>query len=270
MRPPSSGQPSAACSGHVARMCDQGPDDGDVERDDQERPDRVVGDEQEVGHHAERGARDPDDATPQLTPENAETGAGDEHTQQEVEPTPRGEVERVDVVGRRDVEVVVHDGGETGERLPHTDDYHHRTGEDAETARPRRLVLIPVRRRTRRAICTHGASSGRVRQRTIVTAAAVAGLARLGGTVPRPERTTVSSAPATGAAGPAPAARGTVTPADVVASSSVVVDALMRASAQRARGSMSTSSARLRGERPGSRQDGDGGGEMHSPPPPPR
>ena len=61
-------------SDRLATVGRQGPDDAGVQRDDQQGPERVVGDEPEVGDHAQGGQDDTDDACPRLALQHREPG----------------------------------------------------------------------------------------------------------------------------------------------------------------------------------------------------
>src|SRR5829696_4437351 len=130
----------AAVGGH-------GPDDEDVQGDDQQRPERVVGDEQEVGDGAEHGQGD--GRGPGPGPARQQPPAGDGHHQpdQQVDPAPGGGVELEGVVAGGDIELVLEDGDQTLQGLEDTRHDHHDRGEQDEP--DRRPACLPARTRVR-------------------------------------------------------------------------------------------------------------------------
>ena len=80
-----------------------GPDHKDVQGDEEQRPERVVGDEQEVGDGAEHGQDDRHRARPGPPREQPPAGEGHQQPDQQVDPAPGGGVELEQVVagGRR-------------------------------------------------------------------------------------------------------------------------------------------------------------------------
>ena len=108
-RESSAAGPLGAFAGHAFG---QGPDDGDVEGDDEHRPQWVVGDEQEVVEHHEADDDDAHDARPGGTGEQSGTDQDDKDAEEQVDPAPGGGVELEGVVDGVDVELVVDDGDE--------------------------------------------------------------------------------------------------------------------------------------------------------------
>src|SRR5215217_5267529 len=87
-----------------------GPDHQDVEGDDQQRPERVVGDEQEVGDRAEHGQGDGHGPGPGPARQQPIAGEGHRQPEQQVDPAPGGGVELEQVVAGGDIELVLEDG----------------------------------------------------------------------------------------------------------------------------------------------------------------
>jgi len=88
----------------VHREC---PDDRDVPSDDHNRPRGVVREEHEVGDEAQPHERDPDESAPLLPADDRDTRESDQHTREQVNPAPGGQVERVELLRRAREDVVV-------------------------------------------------------------------------------------------------------------------------------------------------------------------
>jgi hypothetical protein len=86
-----------------------GPDHEDVQGDDQQRPERVVGDEQEVGDGAEHGQGDGHRPGPGPARQQPPAGEGHQQAEHQVDPAPGGGVELEQVVAGLDVELVLED-----------------------------------------------------------------------------------------------------------------------------------------------------------------
>src|SRR4029450_6104920 len=76
----------------LAPVGGDGPDDEDVDGDDGQRPERVVGDEQEVGDGAEHGHGDPDDPGPGAAGQQPPAGERHDQPDHQVDPAPDGGV----------------------------------------------------------------------------------------------------------------------------------------------------------------------------------
>src|SRR5215211_7099228 len=87
-----------------------GPDDEDVQGDDQQRPERVVGDEQEVGDGAEHGQGDGRGPGPGAARQQPIAGEGHHQAEDQVDPAPGGGVELEQVVAGGHIELVLEDG----------------------------------------------------------------------------------------------------------------------------------------------------------------
>src|SRR5215203_1693144 len=125
----------AAVGGH-------GPDDEDVQGDDEQRPERVVGDEGEVGDGAEHGQDDRHRARPGPPRQQPPAGEGHQQAEDQVGPAPGGGVELEEVVAGGDVELVLEDGDEPLDGLEHPGhDHHDRREQDEPDGRPARLPL---------------------------------------------------------------------------------------------------------------------------------
>src|SRR5215211_7323471 len=125
----------------LAAVGGQGPDHEDVHGDDQHRPERVVGDEQEVGRGAECRQGDADDPRPGLPREQPPAGESHNQAEHQVDPAPGGGVELEGVVAGGDVELVLEDRDQALQGLPGADHEHHDRGEDGEADRPAAGVL---------------------------------------------------------------------------------------------------------------------------------
>src|SRR5215207_5109183 len=95
----------AAVGGHS-------PDDKDVQGDDEQRPERVVGNEGEVGDRAEHGQGDRHRPGPGPPRQQPPAGEGHQQPDQQVDPAPGGGVELEQVVAGGDVELVLEDADE--------------------------------------------------------------------------------------------------------------------------------------------------------------
>jgi len=121
---------------HVPAASCQGPDQGRVQRDDHQRPDGVERDEHEVGDHTQRRQHDRGRIAPAATLQNDHSGSGDEDPEQQDQPTPSGDVERVGVSGWGGVQTVADHGREPGQELPQTEHEHDGDGKDRVTVQP--------------------------------------------------------------------------------------------------------------------------------------
>src|SRR5918994_4319153 len=132
-----------------------GPDHEDVQGDDEQRPERVVGDEQEVGDGAEHGQGDGRGPGPGAARQQPPAGEGHQQAEQQVDPAPAGGVELEQVVAGGDIELVLEDRDEALQRLPDAD--HDHRGEQNEAHRPAAGGLVwPTRRRIlRRPLLSH-------------------------------------------------------------------------------------------------------------------
>src|SRR5690349_16354625 len=99
----------------------QRPDDPDVGGDDQDRPERIVRQEEEVVDRAQHRQRERDDRRPGLAGEEREAGQGHEDAEDQVDPAPLGDVEAQEVVARQRVELVVADRRDAVDDLEGTD-----------------------------------------------------------------------------------------------------------------------------------------------------
>src|SRR6478752_4178444 len=120
-------------AGDVAAVHRQRPDDQHVQGDDDQAPDRVVGQPYEVQHGAERGDGDADGAGPDGAVEDEEPGDQDEQADEQVDPAPGGQVELEDPFLADDVEVVVEQGDQALHRVERADHDHRDAGEDDES-----------------------------------------------------------------------------------------------------------------------------------------
>jgi uncharacterized membrane protein HdeD (DUF308 family) len=114
----------------------QRPDHPDVEPDHDQRPDRVVRDEEEVGERAQHREHDRRHSGPRLAGEQAQARGEDGDADDQVDPAPGGDVEVECVVACDDVELVVEDGDEPREDLEDPRERHQRRGEGDRTERP--------------------------------------------------------------------------------------------------------------------------------------
>ena len=121
---------------HVSVVGRQSGDHEHVQRDDQDRPDGLIGDEEEVPDRAERRERDADDPRPGRALEDPVAGADHDHAADQVDPAPGGRVELVRVVRADDEELVVDDRRESGEGMEDADQHQHHAGEHDESDRP--------------------------------------------------------------------------------------------------------------------------------------
>jgi hypothetical protein len=112
-----------------------GPDDKDVQGDEEQRPERVVGDEQEVGDGAQHDQGDPDHPGPGAARQQPPAGEGHQQPDQQVDPAPGGGVELEQVIAGGDIELVLEDRDEPLQRLEHADHDHHDRGEQDEPDR---------------------------------------------------------------------------------------------------------------------------------------
>src|SRR4051794_31397101 len=116
----------------------QRPDHPDVEGDDDERPPRVVREEEEVRDRAQHRERDRGHAGPRAIAEEGGAGHYEEDAENEVDPAPGRDVEVERVVLRRHEELVVDQRSEAREDLERADQEEHRGGERDAAHRPRR------------------------------------------------------------------------------------------------------------------------------------
>src|SRR5918993_758493 len=82
----------------VATVEGHRPDDGDVEGDNEDAPHGVMRQPGEARHHADRGHDHGNGPGPERSAEQRETGEGDEHAEEEVDPAPGRDVELEDVL----------------------------------------------------------------------------------------------------------------------------------------------------------------------------
>src|SRR5215211_933025 len=154
------------------------PDHEDVQGDDDQRPERVVGDEQEVGDGAEHGQGDGRGTGPGPARQQSPAGEGHQQPEDQVDPAPGGGVQLEQVVAGGDIELVLEDGHQALQRLPDADHDHHEAGEQNEAHRPAAggLVWSTRGRILRRPLLSHlpFPSSG------ALPAAAIIGSAGLG------------------------------------------------------------------------------------------
>src|SRR5918994_3833095 len=87
-----------------------GPDHEDGQGEDERRPERVVGDEQEVGDGAEHGQDDRHRPGPGPPREQPPAGEGHDQPQDQMRPAPGGGVELEGVVAGGHIELVLEDG----------------------------------------------------------------------------------------------------------------------------------------------------------------
>src|SRR5215213_7958236 len=130
--------PGPAGSGRFAQVASvggDGPDDKDVQGDDQQRPERVVGDEQEVGDGAEHGQGDGRGPGPGPARQQPIAGEGHQQADHQVNPAPGGGVELEGVVAGGDIELVLEDGDQTLQGLEDPRHDHHDRGEQDEPDR---------------------------------------------------------------------------------------------------------------------------------------
>src|SRR5215203_4889914 len=131
----------------VAAVGGHGPDDEDVQGDDQQRPERVVGDEQEVGDRAEHGQGDGRGPGPGPARQQSPAGEGHHQPDQQVDPAPGGGVELEGVVAGGHIELVLEDGDQALQGLKDTRHDHHDRGEQDEP--DRRAARLPACSRVR-------------------------------------------------------------------------------------------------------------------------
>src|SRR5918993_169770 len=113
-----------------------GPDHEDVQGDDEQRPERVVGDEQEVGDGAEHGQGDGRGPGPGPARQQPVAGEGHDQAEDQVDPAPGGGVELEQVVAGGHIELVLEDGDQALQGLEDADHDHHDGGEHDEPDRP--------------------------------------------------------------------------------------------------------------------------------------
>src|SRR5687768_1465288 len=118
---------------HRAR---QRPDHPHVERDDEDGPERVVRDEEEVRDRTQPGKRDADRPGPGPGREKAETREDEDDSEEEVNPAPPGRVAFEEVVRRHDEELVLRDRRDAGYRLEDADQDQDHGGEGVRTDCP--------------------------------------------------------------------------------------------------------------------------------------
>src|ERR671913_888504 len=114
----------------VATVEGHRPDDGDVEGDDEDAPHGVMRQPGEARHHADRGHDHGNGPGPERSAEQRETGEGDEHAEEEVDPAPGRDVELEDVLLAQGVELVVEQRDQTLDGMEDADHDHEHTGED--------------------------------------------------------------------------------------------------------------------------------------------
>ena len=122
----------------VAPGAGQCPDHPDAERDHEDRPERVVRDEEEVLHRGEDRHHDRDRRTPRRSGVEPVAREHEQDPEQQVDPSPGARVDVERVVLRDDVEVVVDDRDQTGDDLEEADHGHHDDGEGDAADRPPR------------------------------------------------------------------------------------------------------------------------------------
>src|SRR4029079_8962654 len=82
--------------GDDAPVPGEGPDHGEVEHDDHDGPDRVVGQPSEIRQDADRGDDDTQGAGPDRTGEQADSGEDRDDAHEDVDPSPGCDVELED------------------------------------------------------------------------------------------------------------------------------------------------------------------------------
>src|SRR4051794_20070562 len=122
----------------------QRPDDEHVEGDEHECPERVVRHKDEVRHRREEGGRDPCEVSHGLTHDDRDADSHARHPDQQMDPSPRRDVELVGVAHSPDKNAVRGDCGDTLQDLQHPHDRQHDPGELGYPSRdrdPRRTFL---------------------------------------------------------------------------------------------------------------------------------
>src|SRR5262249_24114245 len=107
-------------------------------------PERVVGQEGEVGEDADPGNPDAGDLTPGLAGQDPQRNGDSDGAHDDVDPAPGGQVDLVDVVLAGDEDVVL---GRCGDPLKHrqgTEDQQHDAGEAGDGDRGREVALTVV------------------------------------------------------------------------------------------------------------------------------
>src|SRR6478609_1160875 len=120
-------------AGEVAAVDGQCPDNQHIKGDDDQAPYRVVGQPHEVQDGAQRGDGDADGASPDGAVEHEESGDQHEHADDQVDPTPGGEVELEGPFLADDVEVVVEQCDQTLQGMQRANHDHGNAGEDDGT-----------------------------------------------------------------------------------------------------------------------------------------
>lgn len=120
------------------------PDDEDVDRDDRQRPQRVVRQPHEVGDHGEAGHRDGHHPRPHGTVEQTDAREDEQDAQRQMQPAPRGEVGLVRVVARHDEDVVLGDSRDALEDAQRATEDHHDRGEGEPAGLPSAASRAPA------------------------------------------------------------------------------------------------------------------------------
>src|SRR5215218_8785115 len=124
----------------------QRPDHPDVEGDHEDRPEGVVGDEEEVRDGAEAGEHDRCDDGPPTAREQAPAGGHERNAEQQMHPPPDARVEVERVVLGDDEELVVEDRRQAGDDLEAPDEREDAGGEHYAARRPtRRFITLILR-----------------------------------------------------------------------------------------------------------------------------
>jgi hypothetical protein len=113
-------------------MDGQGPDNENVQGDDDYRPQRVVRNESEIRDRADDGHGDTHRSRPDRTAEQPHRGEDDDYPCDQVDPTPSGRVELENVVSSGDIELVLEDSRETSDRVERSSHEHHDGGKIRE------------------------------------------------------------------------------------------------------------------------------------------
>ncbi len=130
------GRPAVRASAGRFLAGRQGPDHEDVDRHHDERPDRLVRQEEELRDEAERDEEQTDDAGPGHVLEQADAGDEDQRAEDEVDDAPAGEVHPVDVVADAEVDVVPGDRGYPLEHGENAAAHHQDAGERDAAGHP--------------------------------------------------------------------------------------------------------------------------------------
>src|SRR4029453_6882174 len=117
---PAPAAPELRSDGNLPAVGGDGPDHKDIQGDDQQRPERVVGKPQEDGDGTQYGHGDPNHPGPGLSRQQPPAGEAHQQANQQVDPAPGGGVELEQVVAGGDVELVLEDGEPALQRPPDT------------------------------------------------------------------------------------------------------------------------------------------------------